>query len=180
MRYLSTNIPGVLVLVPEPIPDSRGHFARVFSQSELAEYGCDFPVCQINRSYNRLKGTLRGLHFQKPPHAEDKLVQVIRGAILDVALDLRPDSPTFGQHHAELLTAENGRALLIPKGCAHGFQTLLDDTEVLYLVSAYYEPSAEGGLPWNNPGLNINWPQQPPAVISDKDNSWPDYPFPTL
>jgi dTDP-4-dehydrorhamnose 3,5-epimerase len=175
MRYLKTKIPGALVLVPEPIPDLRGHFARVFSQSELADEGLDFPVRQINRSYNRLKGTLRGLHFQKPPHAENKLVQVVRGAILDVALDLRPDSPAYGQHHAEILTAENARALLVPIGCAHGFQTLLDDTEVFYLVSEYYAPGAEGGLRWDNPGLSVNWPERPPTVISEKDSSWPDY-----
>ncbi|MDR1577187.1 MAG: dTDP-4-dehydrorhamnose 3,5-epimerase [Deltaproteobacteria bacterium] len=178
MRYLKTELPKVLVLVSEPIPDARGHFVRVFSREELAAEGLDFSVCQINRSYNLKKGTLRGMHFQKAPHAEDKLVQVIRGAILDVALDLRPESPTFGRHHAEVLSAENNRALLIPQGCAHGFQTLADDTEIIYLVSAYYEPSAEGGLRWNNPGLTINWPE-PPTVISDKDNSWPDYPLPS-
>jgi dTDP-4-dehydrorhamnose 3,5-epimerase len=177
MKYVAAKIPGVLVLAAEPIPDNRGYFARIFSQSELAEYGVDFPVRQINRSYNRLKGTLRGMHFQKPPHAENKLVQVTKGAIFDVALDIRPESPTFGQFHAEILTSENCRALLIPAGCAHGFQTLTDDAEVIYLVSEYYEPKAEGGLRWDNPGLNVNWPEKPPTVISEKDRNWPDFPL---
>ncbi|MDR1871077.1 MAG: dTDP-4-dehydrorhamnose 3,5-epimerase [Deltaproteobacteria bacterium] len=174
MRYLKTALKDVLVLVQEPIPDNRGFFARAFSQDELQKEGLDFPIRQINRSYNRLKGTLRGLHFQNPPHAEDKIIQVTKGSIIDVALDIRPGSPTFGQHHAEILTAANGRALLIPKGCAHGFQTLEDDTELYYLVSAYYAPGADSGIRWDNPGLNIAWPTQPPTVISDKDKAWPD------
>jgi dTDP-4-dehydrorhamnose 3,5-epimerase len=175
MLIAKTKLAQTLVLTQEPIPDNRGFFSRVFSQAELAAAGLDFPVRQINRSHNRLKGTLRGMHFQKPPHAEDKLVLVIKGAIVDVALDIRPDSPTYGQGHAETLSADNGRALLIPKGCAHGFQTLVDDTEVLYLVSEYYEPAAAEGLRWNDPGVAIAWPQNPPTVMSDKDRAWPDF-----
>ncbi|MDR0549349.1 MAG: dTDP-4-dehydrorhamnose 3,5-epimerase [Deltaproteobacteria bacterium] len=176
MDYLKTKVPGVIVLVPELIPDNRGYFARVFSARDLEENsGFPFPVCQVNHSFNRLKGTLRGLHFLKPPYQENKLVLVVKGAILDVALDLRPNSPTYKQWHSEILTAENAKKMLIPAGCAHGFQTLDDQTEVFYLVSEYYEPLAEGGLRWNDPSLDLNWPFAPPLVISEKDQSWPDF-----
>jgi dTDP-4-dehydrorhamnose 3,5-epimerase len=177
VKCQKTDLEGVLVLIQEPILDSRGAFARVFCQKELEEVGRNFTVCQINKSHNRLKGTLRGLHFQMPPHQEAKIIQVTKGSIVDVAVDIRHESETFGKYHAETLTDKNGRALLIPEGCAHGFQTLEDDTEIIYLVSAFYSPQAEGGLRWNNPGLDIPWPQIPPQVISDKDKAWPIFPF---
>jgi dTDP-4-dehydrorhamnose 3,5-epimerase len=177
MEFLKTALPGVLVLNPQDLTDQRGSFARLFCQKELLSQGLDLTICQINRSYNRLRGTLRGLHFQKPPYAETKIIYVTSGSLYDVALDIRPLSPTFGQYHGELLSAQNGRALLIPEGCAHGFQTLEDDTQAIYLVSAFYEPLAEGGIRWNNPGLSIPWPLGPPQVISDKDGAWPDFPL---
>ena len=125
-------------------------------------------------SYNRRKGTLRGMHFQREPHAETKLVRVVRGAIYDVIIDLRPDSPTFKRWIGVELTAENRRALYVPAGFAHGFQTLADDTEVFYQVSAFYTPGAEGGVRYDDPAFAVSWPL-PVSVISAKDAAWPDF-----
>ena len=173
MLFQATDLPGVTIIEAQPSADERGFFARVFCREEFARFGLAFEPVQANLSGNRLRGTLRGLHYQAAPFEEDKLVMVRRGAIFDVAVDLRPSSPAFGCHHAEELSADNCRALFVPKGCAHGYQTLTDEAEVFYLVSAAYQPGAERGLKWDDPALAIPWPQVPPTVISAKDASWP-------
>ena len=177
MIFKPTDLPEVFVVEAQPAADYRGFFARLFCLEEFSARGLSFAPVQANISGNRLKGTLRGLHYQAAPLAEDKLVMVMNGAVLDVAVDLRPNSPAFGRHHAEELSAANRRALFVPKGCAHGYQTLADDTEVFYLVSAAYQPGAERGLRWDDPALNIVWPKAPPAVISAKDAAWPNFDF---
>jgi len=177
MLFKPTELPEVFVVEAQAAADERGFFARLFCREEFAAHGLSFEPVQANLSGNKLKGTLRGLHYQAAPYAEDKLVMVRRGAIFDVAVDIRPASPTFGRHHAENLSAANRRALFVPKGCAHGYQTLEEDTEVFYLVSAAYQPGAERGLRWDDPGLAIAWPQAPPTVISAKDAAWPDFQF---
>ncbi len=174
MRYLETNLVGVYLLEPEFHSDERGFFGRLFCRQELSQKGFDFATQQVNLSGNYQKGTWRGFHFQKEPHAEDKLVRAVSGAILDVALDLRPASPTYGFYTACELSAENKCALLIPKGCAHGYLTLTEVTEIIYLTSAPYRPEAEAGLRWNDPFVGLDLPFEP-SIISAKDNSWPDY-----
>ena len=167
-------IPDVLLITPKVHGDPRGAFAETYSRQELAEVGFTGEFIQDNHSRSAQKGTVRGLHFQRAPRAQDKLLRVIRGAILDVAVDLRPDSPTRGRHVAVELSADNWRQLLVPKGFAHGFQTLTDDCEVLYKVTNYYAPSAEGGLLWSDPALGIEWPIRPDqAVINARDAAWP-------
>jgi dTDP-4-dehydrorhamnose 3,5-epimerase len=175
MLFRATDLPYVVVIEAQPAADERGFFSRLFCRDEFARAGLAFEPVQANLSGNRFKGTLRGLHYQAAPFEEDKLVMVRRGAILDVAVDIRPSSPAFGRHHAEELSADNRRALFVPKGCAHGYQTLTDDAEVFYLVSAAYQPGAERGLRWDDPGLKIPWPQVPPTAISAKDAAWPDF-----
>lgn len=174
MRYLTCGIPGLMLLEPELLTDQRGFFTRVFCRDELAGQGLDFTPVQANLSGNHRRGTLRGLHYQSGPAAEDKLVRAVAGAIFDLALDLRPDSPAYGRWAGYELSAANRRSLLVPKGCAHGYLTLTEGAEVLYLVDAPYRPGAEGGLRWNDPAFDIQWPFEP-EVISDKDRSWPDF-----
>ena len=173
MLFRATDLPGVTVIEAQPATDERGFFARVFCREEFARFGLAFEPVQANLSGNRFSGTLRGLHYQAAPFAEDKLVTVRRGAIFDVAVDLRPSSPSFGRYHAEELSADNCRALFVPKGCAHGYQTLTDEAEVFYLVSAAYQPGAERGLKWDDPRLAIAWPRVPPTILSAKDAAWP-------
>ena len=172
MRFLSTNVPGVSVLEPERHGDARGYFARTWCARELTDHGLDPSLSQCSVSFNHRRATLRGLHYQLPPHAEVKLVRCIRGALLDVAVDLRPDSTTFGQHHAEELSAENGRALYIPRGFAHGFYTLADATEVEYFISVPHHPESARGLRHDDPLLRIRWPG-PVEVISPRDAGYP-------
>jgi dTDP-4-dehydrorhamnose 3,5-epimerase len=164
-RFEITETPlfGVSIVTRKPIGDARGFLCRVYSAGDLAPLGFVEGIGQINHTLTRRKGIVRGMHFQYPPHAETKLVSCIRGKIFDVAVDLRRGSPGFLQWHGETLSAENGHALLIPKGFAHGFQTLTDDCELLYLHSAAYERSAEGGLNAADPKLAIAWP----LAISD-------------
>jgi dTDP-4-dehydrorhamnose 3,5-epimerase len=152
--------------------DARGFLTRLFCADTLAGAGFTPPVAQINHTFTAARGTVRGMHFQYPPHAEIKLVSCIRGEIWDVAVDLRQGSPTFLHWHAERLSAANGRALLIPAGCAHGFQTLTDDCELIYAHSHAYVPMAEGGLRPDDPGLAITWPL-PVAGLSPRDRSHP-------
>ena len=150
--------------------DDRGWFSETFSGKTLAAIGDESPFVQDNHSYSRFAGTVRGLHFQRPPFAQAKLVRCLRGAILDVAVDLRRGSPTFGQHVAAELTAENGDQLYLPVGFGHGFVTLEPDTEVAYKVTAPYDPGSDGGIAWNDPDLRINWPLPASgAVLSQKD-----------
>lgn len=172
MRFLETPLAGAFLIECDRYADARGFFARLWCRREFEAHGLvtDFP--QGNLSVNDKAGTLRGLHYQRAPHAEVKVIRCTRGALYDVIVDLRPNSPTYMRWHAVVLNAEDHRALYIPQGFAHGFQTTVDRTEAQYMVSAYYAPQAEGGLRYDDPALNIRWPL-PISVISDKDKSWP-------
>jgi dTDP-4-dehydrorhamnose 3,5-epimerase len=172
MIFTETALPGSFVVDLEPRGDERGFFARAFCLREFEHRGLNPLVAQANISFNYRKGTVRGLHFQCPPAAEAKFVRCTRGAILDVIVDLRPESPTYLQHVAVELTADNRCGLYVPERFAHGYQVLEDRTETTYLVGAFYTPSAEGGLRFSDPRLAIQWPL-PVTDISDKDRSWP-------
>ena len=165
-------LPGLRLLTRALISDERGFFSRMYCRESFAGTGFDEPINQINLSCTRRRGSVRGMHFQQPPHAETKVVSCIRGRVWDVALDVRPDSPTFLRWHAEELSPENGRSLLIPQGFAHGFQTLEDDTELLYYHSHPHVPGAEGGVRFDDETVAIGWPL-PVTVISDRDRSLP-------
>lgn len=174
MIFNRTEIPGVCTVDLEKRADERGFFARGWCGQEFADAGLCNRLAQMNISFNRHRHTLRGFHYQVAPYQEDKLLRCVRGAVHDVLLDLRPDSPTYMRHITVELSAANYRMLLVPKGCANAFLTLQDDTEVTYLVSEFYTPVAERGVRWNDPAFAISWPAEP-AVISDKDRNWPDY-----
>lgn len=174
MIFEKTEIPGATIVELQRYEDDRGFFARGWCQKEFEEHGLPGNVAQVNISYNRHKHTLRGFHYQIAPHQEDKLMRCTRGAVHDVLIDLRRDSPTFKRHLTITLSGANYRMLLVPKGCANAFLTLEDNSEVTYLVSEFYAPKAERGVRWNDPALGIEWPAEP-AVISDKDRSWPDF-----
>lgn len=174
MKLSETALAGAFVIDIEPREDSRGFFARTWCVHELAQHGLNTNVVQANMSYNRARGTLRGMHYQRPPYAETKLVRCTRGAIYDVIVDLRPDSSTFKRWIGVELSADNRRALYVPEGFAHGFVTLEDHSDVTYQVTAFYTPGAEGGLRYNDPAIGIVWPI-PMAVISEKDAAWPDF-----
>jgi dTDP-4-dehydrorhamnose 3,5-epimerase len=167
-----TSISGVVCVDRCLRGDHRGFLARLFSADEFASLGWNIPVAQINHTYTAKKGAIRGMHFQVPPKAETKLVMCLRGAVCDVAVDLRNGSPTFLKHHKEVLSAENLRALLIPEGCGHGFQTLTDDVELIYFHSEYYAPGREGGVSALDPMLAIPWPE-PVGLMSERDRSHP-------
>lgn len=167
-----TGIDALRVVQRQRIEDARGYFSRFFCADELAQAGFTQPIAQINQTLTRCQGSVRGLHFQHPPHAEDKFVSCLRGEVFDVAVDLRKGSPTFLQWHAETLSANNMRSLFIPKGFAHGFQTLCDDVELLYLHTTPYVRTAEGGLNPLDPVLGIAWPL-PFAAMSDRDAAHP-------
>lgn len=167
---IDTPIAGLKVVRRKLIRDGRGYFSRFFCADEFHQAGLGSVISQINHSYSKNAGTVRGMHFQMPPYAERKFVSCIRGEIFDVAVDLRRNSPTFLQWHGEVLSEENQRSLLIPEGFAHGFQALTDDCELLYLVSAAYEPTAEKGLNAADPLLKIEWPLSI-AEMSDKDRN---------
>lgn len=172
MIIRALDIGGAAEIDIEPRGDTRGFFARSFCVETLARNGLPTNFVQGNMSWSARAGTLRGLHFQRAPDAEDKLIRCVRGAIFDVIVDIRPSSPTYLKYITLELTADNRKQALIPKGCAHGFQTLLDDTEVAYMVTAAYNPASEGGIRWNDPAVDIPWPL-PPSEISDKDRNWP-------
>ena len=172
MIFRETPLPGAWVLTPERFEDERGFFARTYCRRDFEARGLDPEIAQCSVSSNHRRGTLRGLHFQIAPHEEVKLVRVTRGAVWDVIVDLRPDSPTFKQHVAVVLSAEEGNQLYIPKGMAHGFQTLEDATEVFYQISAFYAPEAARGYRWDDPAFAIPWPE-PVTVMSEKDRSLP-------
>ena len=172
MIFSETPLAGAFVVELEPLVDRRGFFARSFDAREFEARGMRAGVVQCNVSFNPARGTLRGLHLQLPPATEPKLVRCTRGAIHDVIVDMRPDSPTYLRHFAVELTAENRRQLYVPDMFAHGFLTLADDTEVSYNVGEYYTPGYERGLRYDDPRLGIAWPA-PVAVISDKDAAWP-------
>jgi dTDP-4-dehydrorhamnose 3,5-epimerase len=177
MRFTETPLPGAWVVALEPITDDRGHFARTFDAQEFSARGLEATVAQANTSYNHRAGTLRGMHLQAEPHGEPKLVRCTRGAVFDVIVDLRADRETHRQWYGLELSAENGRMLFIPTGMAHGFQTLVDASEVHYQMGARYVPEAAGGVRWDDPAFAITWPTPPEGdrVISDKDRSYPDY-----
>jgi dTDP-4-dehydrorhamnose 3,5-epimerase len=172
MRFTESPLRGAFVVELEERTDDRGFFARAFCAKEFADHGINDKVVQANVSYNHVAGTLRGMHYQVPPAAETKFLRCTRGAIHDVIVDLREGSATRGQHFGAELTATNRKAILVPEGFAHGFVTLADESEVLYLVSEFYTPGCERGLRWDDPRLGIRWPR-PAAVISEKDASWP-------
>jgi dTDP-4-dehydrorhamnose 3,5-epimerase len=174
MRFRQTELDGAWLIEPVPAFDERGFFSRVFCTREFGEHGLETRFEQHSLSCSRLRGTVRGMHFQKDPHGEVKVVSCLKGAIWDVIVDLRADSATFGQWRGFELTAENRCQLYIPKGFAHGFQTLVDDVEVYYLISAFYVPSAAAGVRHDDPAFGIGWPS-PPIAMSDKDRSWPDF-----
>lgn len=169
------KIAGLLRIEPKKFADHRGFFSETFRESVLAEAGFSARFVQDNHSLSATAGTLRGLHFQKPPHAQAKLIRVLRGRILDVAVDIRSGSPDFGRHVAVELSAESGHQLLVPEGFAHGFVTLEPDTEVFYKVTAYYSPESDSGIFWNDPDLAINWQWSGAPVISAKDAILPRF-----
>lgn len=173
-RFTSTNLPleGLKLLERQRLGDERGFLSRLFCAEELAQAGWSHPIAQINHTYTAKRGTVRGMHFQHPPHAEMKLVSCIRGEVWDVAVDVRAKSPTFLKWHAERLSAQNNRALLIPEGFAHGFQAMTDDVELVYFHSAAYAAEAEAGLNPHDPQLNISWPLEI-SELSDRDNQHP-------
>jgi dTDP-4-dehydrorhamnose 3,5-epimerase len=171
MKLQTTDIDGVRIITSEPFHDDRGFFNRIFCQEELKTIRPDIVIRQINHSMTKTMGTIRGMHFQYPPHAEMKIVRCVKGSIFDAAVDLRKGSPTFLQWHGEILSAKNMKALVIPEGCAHGFQSLEDDIEMVYMSTAFYCKEAEDGIPYNEPRIGIQWPL-PVSIISDKDKNW--------
>jgi dTDP-4-dehydrorhamnose 3,5-epimerase len=172
MRFSKTELCGAWLIEPTPARDERGFFARTFCVKEFKEHGLTTRFVQHNASQSARRGTLRGMHFQSAPHVEVKVVTCLKGAIWDVIIDLRPKSPTYRQWRGFELTATNRHQLYVPKGFAHGFQTLCDDVEVGYLISAFYAPAAASGLRHNDPAFAIDWPL-PVSAISEKDRTWP-------
>ena len=174
MKFLESKLRGAFIITPDLIEDDRGFFARTFCRREFEEQGLNPNLVQCNISFNKTKGTLRGMHYQAAPHAEIKLVRCTAGAIFDVIVDLRPESPTFRQWFAAELSEKNHQLLYIPEGVAHGYQTMEPQTEVFYQVSAFYHPASERGIRWNDPAFGILWPF-PASVVSPKDSSYPDW-----
>ena len=174
MLFTPTELQGAFLIEPEPHADFRGFFARTWCEEEAAAHAVNPRVVQCNISFNHKKGTLRGMHFQKPPFGEAKLVRCTKGAIHDVIIDLRPESPTFKRHVGAVLTADNRRMLYIPEGFAHGFQTLENNTEVFYQMSQFYSPEHAAGVRWNDPAFGIQWPI-PEPIILERDGSYADF-----
>ena len=174
MRFLATDIAGVVIVEAQPSADARGGFARLHCPEDFAAAGIPFAPVQTSLSTNPASGTLRGLHFQKAPRAETKLVRAVRGRVFDVAVDLRPDSPTYRRWTATELSATNLRGLFIPEGVAHGFLTLEPDTDVLYQIAPAHTPGHAAGVRWNDPAFAITWPIAP-TLMSPADAAYPDY-----
>lgn len=174
MKFNPTPLPGAYLIDLEKRGDDRGFFARAFCEKEFGAQNLPNHFVQVNNSLSAQKGTLRGMHYQLAPKAETKLVRCIRGSLFDVILDLRKDSPTFGKSFGAELSAENRRMMVVPKGFAHGFITLADDTEAFYFVDEFYAPEQERGVRWNDPKFNIQWPAKP-IVLSEKDGKWRDF-----
>jgi dTDP-4-dehydrorhamnose 3,5-epimerase len=175
MIFKELDLDGAYLISPEPIGDERGIFARVWCRQEFREHSLADDFVQCNTAFNRSRGTLRGMHFQRTPHREVKLVRCTKGSIFDAIVDLRPDSPTYKQWAGFELSADNRKMLYIPKGFAHGYLTLTDNSEVFYQVSTAYAPQNEGGVRWDDPAFGIHWPAMGPLIISVKDRRWPDY-----
>jgi dTDP-4-dehydrorhamnose 3,5-epimerase len=173
--FVETRLPGAFLVELEPRKDERGAFARTWCRTEFAARGLSDEISQCSLSRNTRAGTLRGLHFQTEPHAETKLVRCTRGAIFDVIVDLRTESETEGEWLGVELSSSDGTALYVPKGFAHGFQTLVDETEVFYTMSDPYVPEASTGVRWDDPTLGIEWPEAQERIISERDLAWPDY-----
>lgn len=175
MIFQPTPLPGVFLIEPEPHSDERGFFARTWCKQELAAQGLCADLAQCSISFNRKRGTLRGMHYQIAPYGEFKFVRCTRGALFDVAVDLRPESPTYCQWFGVDLTADNHRTLYIPAGLAHGFQTLADDSEVYYQISTVFVPATARGVRWNDPAFAIVWPIREGITLSARDANYPDY-----
>lgn len=179
MDITTFKLPGILKITPRRFGDERGFFSESYNQARWREHGLAVDFVQDNLAFSAAADTVRGLHFQSPPHAQTKLISVLRGAIVDVALDIRSGSPGYGQSVSVPLTAEGGEQLLVPKGFAHGYRTLTPDTLVFYKVDAFYAPENEGGVRWNDPALAIDWtaggaaPFVGQALVGDRDQSWP-------
>jgi dTDP-4-dehydrorhamnose 3,5-epimerase len=174
MKFLETALQGVWLVEFEPVLDERGFFARTWCREEFLQHGLNPDLAQCSLSFNKQKGTLRGMHYQCEPHQESKLVRCCSGAIYDVVLDLRPASPTRGKWFAAELTPVNHKMLYVPEGCAHGFQSLKDESAVFYQISEAYHPESARGVRWNDPFFAIHWPVSNP-ILSDRDRSFPDY-----
>jgi dTDP-4-dehydrorhamnose 3,5-epimerase len=172
MRFTETSIVGAKVIDPSPISDHRGRFMRAWCAREFAEQGLDFLPVQANMGFSLRKGTIRGMHFQEAPAQEAKLVRCTKGSIFDVVLDLRPGSRSFGKWYGTELSAENGRMLYLPELCAHGYQTLEEETEMYYMASQFYAPSAARGVRYDDPAFNIGWPLAA-TMVSEQDRNWP-------
>jgi dTDP-4-dehydrorhamnose 3,5-epimerase len=177
MNLIATRLSGAFLIEPELFGDERGFLARAWSEREFTAHGLKLPAVECNISYNKRKGTLRGMHFQRAPHAQAKLVRCTRGALYDVIIDLRSDSPTRRQWLGVELSAENRLTLYVPKGFAHGFQTLMDETELYYQMSAAYVPTAADGVRWNDPAFQIEWPDNDgqERIIIARDKQYPDF-----
>ncbi|MDQ3820354.1 MAG: dTDP-4-dehydrorhamnose 3,5-epimerase [Acidobacteriota bacterium] len=175
MRLTETKLAGAFIIEAERFEDERGFFARSWSQREFAEHGLNPLLVECNISFNRSKGTLRGMHFQRSPHEQTKVVRCTLGAIYDVIVDLRPSSPTFKQWIGAELTSENRLMLYIQEGFAHGFQTLEDGSEVFYQMSSYYAPESAGGVRWNDAAFGIEWPHAAERIINARDRQYPDF-----
>jgi len=173
MNFQATPIEGVFEVQTDWYRDVRGTFGRIFCQREFSAHGLTTNLVQCNLSNNPQRGTLRGLHLQAGPHQEAKLVCCVAGSIFDVALDLRSNSPTYGRHYVAELRAGEGRMLYIPEGCAHGYQTLENNSSMMYYVSAFHEPAAERGVRWNDPAINVRWPLADEAIVSERDQHLP-------
>jgi dTDP-4-dehydrorhamnose 3,5-epimerase len=174
MKFTSTAIDGAWIIDIDPLADDRGLFARLYDRDAFLAQGIDLPIPEINLAVNAKRGTLRGMHYQTPPHAEGKLVHCIAGAVFDVIVDLRRDSATLGRWLGLNLDAESHRALYAPPGCAHGYISLTDRTKMFYLMSNTYAQDAAHGLRWNDPRVGVAWPIEP-TLISDRDRAWPDW-----
>lgn len=176
MKFNKLEIEGAYLIEIEPIEDNRGFFSRGFCKKEFLEKtGYEFNLCQANVSYNKKRGTIRGLHYQKNPWEETKIVSCVKGAIYDVVLDLRKDSPTYLKHFGAILSEDNFKMLVIPKGCAHGFQSLEDDSILNYKVDQYFTPNADSGARFDDKAFNIDWPIKEGVTISEKDKNAPDW-----
>lgn len=174
MKFIPASLAGAYVVEPERLEDERGYFARTFCRDEFAAHGLNPELVQCNVSFNAKKGTLRGMHYQTKPHEEAKLVRCTRGAIFDVIIDIRPESPTFRNWFAVELSAANGRMLYVPEGFAHGFQALEDGSEVFYQMSERYAPESARGIRWNDPAFGVRWPL-PDPVVSQRDAAFVDF-----
>ncbi len=175
MIFKPTIFKEVFELELEVKGDERGYFARNFAREEFLAHGHEINIVHINRGFNKTRGTIRGFHYQKAPKAEDKILQALTGVFYDIVVDLRPDSPTYKKWQGFEISAEKRNMIIVPKGFAHGIQTLTDNCEMQYFVTEYYSPEQEAGIRWNDPAFNFVWPLGTPAVISEKDSSWPDY-----